>query len=109
VQDVEPAEMAGRGLDRARDAVGIGDIGRDRDRAIAGEMRALISAIATRAPSRANRIAVARPIPVPAPVISATFPSRRGIGSSYLFSRVRLGLSTLAPLSRLGYPGLTEK
>jgi hypothetical protein len=43
VQDVEPAEMAGRGLDGARDAVGIGDIGRDRDRAIAGEMRALLA------------------------------------------------------------------
>src|SRR5437773_280659 len=47
--------------------------------AVSSPAPGLISAIATRAPSRAKRIAVARPIPVPAPVISATLPASLGI------------------------------
>src|SRR5437588_2936112 len=38
--------------------------------------------MATRAPSRANRIAVARPIPLPAPVMKATLPASLGIDLS---------------------------
>src|ERR671914_998510 len=38
-----------------------------------------MSATTTRAPSRANRTAVARPIPDAAPVMNATLPSRRAI------------------------------
>src|SRR5207248_3197528 len=40
---VEPAEMTDRILDRTRDAVGLGDIGLDRDRPVAGEMRTLLA------------------------------------------------------------------
>src|ERR1700761_2032457 len=40
------------------------------------------SATTTFAPSAANSLAEARPIPVPAPVTTATFPSRRGIDVS---------------------------
>src|SRR5947209_17241757 len=38
--------------------------------------------MATRAPSRANRIAVARPIPLPAPVMKVTLPASLGIDLS---------------------------
>src|ERR1044071_9460847 len=36
-----------------------------------------MSAMTTRAPSSANRNAAARPMPIPAPVMKATLPSRR--------------------------------
>src|SRR5205823_8661140 len=55
--------------------------------AVSSPDAASISAITTFAPSRANRIAVARPIPVPAPVISATLSSRRGIAQLLLLMR----------------------
>ena len=42
------------------------------------------SAIPTRAPSEANRAAVSRPIPEPAPVINATLPSRRPLMASII-------------------------
>src|SRR5580658_3870980 len=40
----------------------------------------LSSAMTTFAPSAAIALAVARPMPVPDPVMSATLPARRGIG-----------------------------
>src|SRR5438874_844966 len=43
VQDMQPAEMIGGCLNGALEVVGIGDVGRDRDRAVAGEMRALLA------------------------------------------------------------------
>ena len=38
------AEMIGRGFDGALDAVRLGDVGRNRDRSVAGKMRALVAA-----------------------------------------------------------------
>ena len=43
------------------------------------------SATATPAPSAANRIAASRPIPPPAPVISAIFPFKRAMTTSLPF------------------------
>jgi hypothetical protein len=50
--------------------------------AVSSPAGASISAIATLAPSRANRMAVARPIPVPAPVMKAILPASRAIDPS---------------------------
>ena len=65
-------------------AVGVGDVGTDRDRLVSSKVSgflagpASISAMVTFAPSPANRIAVARPIPLPAPVMKATLPASLG-------------------------------
>jgi hypothetical protein len=47
----------------------------------------LMSATTTDAPSLAIKRAEASPIPLPAPVTTATFPSRRPIGRTYQRSR----------------------
>ena len=48
-------------------------------RALASPSVASISATTTLAPSATNSLAAARPMPEPAPVITATLPSRRFI------------------------------
>src|ERR1700733_7932046 len=47
--------------------------------AVCSPAAASISAMTTRAPSRANNMAVARPMPAPPPVMKATLPSSRAI------------------------------
>src|SRR5262249_40033649 len=51
--------------------------------AVSSPVLGSISAMATLAPSPANRIAVARPIPLPAPVMKATLPASLGIPFSF--------------------------
>ena len=43
VQHVEPAEFVDRRAERRLQAVGLGDVGADRDRAVAGEMRGFLA------------------------------------------------------------------
>jgi hypothetical protein len=88
VENVEAAKLVDGGADRRLQAVGVGHVGADRDRVVAGRCAvsspawASISAMATFAPSQANKIAVARPIPLPAPVMKATLPVSLGIDLS---------------------------
>ena len=88
VEHVEPSELIDGRTDHRLKAVGVGHVCADRDCLVASEMSSFlagltsISAMATLAPSRANRMAVARPIPAPAPVMNAIFPASRGIDLS---------------------------
>jgi hypothetical protein len=88
VQNMQTAIVLHSSLDRGPDAIFLAHVGRDRNALSAGlgdDLRGLfpaavlISATTTFAPFAAMARAVARPIPVPAPVIRATFPSRRAI------------------------------
>ena len=78
MEHVETAELADGRPDRCLQAVGVGHVGADRNRLVPSEMSgffarpASISAMATFAPSPANKIAVARPMPLPAPVMKTT-------------------------------------
>ncbi len=83
-QHVEPAERPHGLVTTAAQSSGTGEIGRDRRdltagrahiRDRAGQLRlARASASATRAPACANSRALARPMPVAAPVMMATLP-----------------------------------
>src|SRR5947208_3646245 len=53
--------------------------------------------MATRAPSRANRIAVARPIPLPAPVMKATLPASLGIDLSSAIANLKTADAGASP------------
>src|SRR5215472_9417653 len=56
--------------------------------------------MATFAPSPANRIAVARPIPLPAPVMKATLPASLGIDLSFSSAAADEVLEHDAPLAQ---------
>src|SRR5215470_8922898 len=56
--------------------------------------------MATFAPSAANRIAVARPIPLPAPVMKATLPASLGIDLSFSLAAANEVLKHDAPLAQ---------
>jgi hypothetical protein len=86
VKDVEPAPSTQRALDEVLHVVlgsGIGLSGqrnaasRDDRRNRPGDRAALLSAASTRAPSAANNCALARPMPLPAPVTIARLPASR--------------------------------
>jgi hypothetical protein len=68
-------------------------------RALSSPVSRSISAITTLAPSRANRLAQARPNPRPAPVTSATFPASDAIFQLSL--EARLKRAARVPQSRL--------
>src|SRR5580704_7736104 len=70
-------------------------------RAVSSPEAASSSAIATFAPSPANRTEVARPIPLPAPVMKATLSARRGI--------VRLLLMRIERQAGSLQPGLQDR
>src|SRR5260370_29737588 len=72
--------------------------------AVSSPAAASSSAIATFAPSQANRIAVARPMPLPAPVMKATLSARRGI-ARLLLMRIERQAGSLKPGLQDG-PGL---
>ncbi len=81
--------------------------GRPMRRAVAWAVRLLISATATRAPSRANARAIAWPMPRPAPVTRATFPFSLMTASR---SETLIPLGFLFPRRRPeGYPLRWEK
>ncbi len=92
-QDVDRAKGRDRLGRHPRDARLVGDVRPDEQRPAAGLLDAFggvrpvdssRSAITTAAPSSANSSAVARPIPAPAPVITATFPASRFMARSSL-------------------------
>ena len=82
--EVEPAVGGDRRRDQGLDRGGVGHVGGDEERLAAGGLDLVavsrppataMSATTTRAPSRAKASAVARPMPDPPPVTSATLPS----------------------------------
>jgi hypothetical protein len=81
MEHVETAELIDGGADRWLQAVGVGHVGADRDCLVAREVSGLFAGSCVDlgngdlCPSLANRIAVARPIPLPAPVMKATLPA----------------------------------
>ena len=84
-QDVEASQLGDRSLDRSTRLVAVDDIGLDDDRpstcgreseaAMVSSRSRRAATRATLAPSAASRRAVASPIPLLAPVTSATTPS----------------------------------
>lgn len=102
VQNMQAAEAAYGFSERAFNLPALADIAMDEDAiapgvfaaqagdsAAAGPVVLSISAMTTRAPSSAKRSAVARPMPVPPPVIKATLLARRTMDSLWAYCHRR--------------------
>ena len=89
MEHVKPAELVDGRADRCLQTIRVGHVGTDRDCLVAREVSGLFAGSCVDlgngdfAPSLANRTAVARPIPLPTPVMKATLPASLGIVFSF--------------------------